>query len=345
MELVAQFCATSWRSGHGYDSTLNFNIEGHQFELKLIELPTIFAFTDNEFHRPEISTERTIAENELAPLYYHGNEHNFGKNHDLLPEYYIFNNIFHNTLTPKWGDCSSIWGSTRNLLLAILDDQAPPCFSIFFWSELMYVLQHGTQYVIYAPYIQRIINYKAGMEFRYDGKHEAYQSHVVQGPAVPPPPPAATAAGTSAAAPASSPAHAPSPPAMRRLAPSATPESSCAATCQGKKQNILVSGHKTLISMCRPNDALIHESHQQMSQRLSTHLWVLKPLSQSSTHLFLLQLWKTRGLGTATPKEMMTTTMMRAMKTPFFLLLFLVLDAKRGEEDISIYLAIFHIVM
>jgi hypothetical protein len=59
-ELVAQFCATAWRSGHGYDSTLNFSIEGHRFELKLMELPTIFAFTDNDFHRPEISTERTI---------------------------------------------------------------------------------------------------------------------------------------------------------------------------------------------------------------------------------------------------------------------------------------------
>jgi hypothetical protein len=52
-------------------------------------------------------------------------------------------------------------------------------------------------------------------------------------------------------------------------APSAAPESSRAATHGGKKQNILVKGLKTLISMCRSNDALIHESHQQMSQRLS----------------------------------------------------------------------------
>jgi hypothetical protein len=57
---------------------------------------------------------------------------------------------------------------------------------------------------------------------------------------------------------------------VRRHAPSAAPESSHAATRWGKKQNILVSGLKTLISMCRSNDALICESHQQMSQRLST---------------------------------------------------------------------------
>jgi hypothetical protein len=122
--------------------------------------------------------------------------------------------------------------------------------------------------MIYAPYIQRIINYKTSMEFGYDGKHGAYQPHVVRGPVVPPPPPVTADAGTLAAAPASPPAHAPSPP-VRQLAPSATPESSHATTCRGKKQNILVKGLKTLISMCRSNDALIHKSHQQMSQRLS----------------------------------------------------------------------------
>jgi hypothetical protein len=143
-ELVAQFCATAWRSGNGHEQTLNFSIEDHRFELRVTELPTIFGLTPNDFHRVEIAMKRTIAENELAPLYYLRNEHNFGTNHGLLPEYYIFNNIFLNTLTPKQGDRTSIRGSTRNLLLAILNDQAPPCISTFFWIELMYVLKHGT---------------------------------------------------------------------------------------------------------------------------------------------------------------------------------------------------------
>jgi hypothetical protein len=43
-----------------------------------------------------------------------------------------------------------------------------------------------------------------------------------------------------------------------------------ATTRRGKKQNILVRGLKKLISMCHSNDTLIRESHQQMSQRLST---------------------------------------------------------------------------
>jgi hypothetical protein len=124
---VAQFYATTWRSGEGLDSTLNFTLEGHRFELKISELPTIFAFAGNDFDREPISTEKSISDNELAPLYYPGNEHNFGTNHSILSVYYIFKN----TLTPKRGDRTSICGSTRNLLLAILDDQPLPCISVF----------------------------------------------------------------------------------------------------------------------------------------------------------------------------------------------------------------------
>jgi hypothetical protein len=127
------------------------------------------------------------------------------------------------------------------------------------------MLQHGTTYVIYAPYIQRIINYKIDMEFVYDGKHGTYQPHVIRGPMDPPPPPAVAAAmGTSAISPASPPARAPSHP-VSGPTPSAAPELSRAATRRGKKHNILIRGLKTLISMCRSNDALIRESHQQMS--------------------------------------------------------------------------------
>jgi hypothetical protein len=109
------------------------------------------------------------------------------------------------------------------------------------------------------------------MELWYDGKHGAYQPQIVRAPTVPAPPPAAAATGTSAAAHDSLPVNARSPPAGARAppasrhAPSATPESSRATTHRGKKQNILIRGLKTLISMCRSNDALIHESHHQLS--------------------------------------------------------------------------------
>jgi hypothetical protein len=130
-ELVARFYATSWRSGDGFDSTLNFAIEGHSYELTITELPIIFGLAPNDFDREPISTERSISNNELAHLYFPGNENNYGTNHGMLPEYYIFNNIFQNTLTPKRGDRTSIRGSTWNLLLAILDGQPLPCISVF----------------------------------------------------------------------------------------------------------------------------------------------------------------------------------------------------------------------
>jgi hypothetical protein len=47
----------------------------------------------DDFLRDEVITERTMAENELAPLYYPRNENFYGKTHGLLPEYAIFNNI------------------------------------------------------------------------------------------------------------------------------------------------------------------------------------------------------------------------------------------------------------
>jgi hypothetical protein len=113
-----------------------------------MELTIIVAFAYNDFHRAELTSERTVAETELAPLYYPRNEHNFGINHGMLPEYYIFNNICCNTLTPKRGDCSSIQGSTRNFLFAILQHPHSQArwllFSIFLWTESMYVLSHGT---------------------------------------------------------------------------------------------------------------------------------------------------------------------------------------------------------
>jgi hypothetical protein len=63
-ELVAQFYATTWRSGEGFDSTLNFALEGRQFELKITEVHTIFVFAGNSFDREPIITVRTISDNE-----------------------------------------------------------------------------------------------------------------------------------------------------------------------------------------------------------------------------------------------------------------------------------------
>jgi hypothetical protein len=135
-ELVGQFCATAWLSGNGYDSTINFSIEGHRFSLCIKEIPFLFGSTNDDFHRANIANERTVSDNELSPLYFLGNESNYDTVHDLLPDYVIFNKIFRGTLTTKRGDRSHINGSTRILLLAILDDRPPPCISVFFLLDI-----------------------------------------------------------------------------------------------------------------------------------------------------------------------------------------------------------------
>jgi hypothetical protein len=152
-ELVAQFCSTSWLSGNGFDSTINFSIEGHHYSLCLKEIPTMFGLANNDFHRENIANERTVSDTKMVPLYLPRNSSNYGTIHGLLPKYSIFNKIFHGTLTQKKGDRSMINDSTRVLLLAILDDCPLPCISVFFWTEMLYMLRHGSSYVIYAACI------------------------------------------------------------------------------------------------------------------------------------------------------------------------------------------------
>jgi hypothetical protein len=68
-------------------------------------------------------------------------------------------------------------------------------------------------------------------------------------------------------------------------------------------------------------------------------LWVLRPPSPSYFPLFLVQLWKTYGRGTTTPEVKTAKKMTAGLKKKTlsediaFPSLFLVFDAKGGEED------------
>jgi hypothetical protein len=84
-ELVGQFCSTAWLSGNGYDSTINFSIEGHRYSLYIMEISALFGLVNDDFHRVDIANEITVLDNELAPLYFLGNESNYGIIHNFLP--------------------------------------------------------------------------------------------------------------------------------------------------------------------------------------------------------------------------------------------------------------------
>jgi hypothetical protein len=45
-ELVGHFCAMVWLSRNGYDSTINFSIEGHRFSLCIKEIFALFGLAN-----------------------------------------------------------------------------------------------------------------------------------------------------------------------------------------------------------------------------------------------------------------------------------------------------------
>jgi hypothetical protein len=98
----------------------------------------------------------------------------------------IMNRIFWETLTPKRGDRTKIHGTVKLLLLAMDFDHPPFSVFHFFWTELRYMLHHGSNPVIYAPYIQRMINAVTGMEFGYDTVHAPYCPQPPKEPEFPP---------------------------------------------------------------------------------------------------------------------------------------------------------------
>jgi hypothetical protein len=55
-KLVSQFYSTAWRSGNGYESTINFSIEGRQFYVRVMEFSTVFGLAHNDLMRAEVST-------------------------------------------------------------------------------------------------------------------------------------------------------------------------------------------------------------------------------------------------------------------------------------------------
>jgi len=169
----------------------------------------------------------------------------YGTVHGLRPVYKIFNYLFRETLTPKKGDRSSLNGTSRNILLALSGDE-PISIGHFMWTELSFMLRHGSSYVIYAPYIQRIIKVKTRMDFQYDGIHSAYTPQAVR-----PPPPPARAPSVSRGR---------SPP----------PESSQSASRRRRHDNLLKRGLRAIFASCRRHDDIlenfIKDSQEQFQE-------------------------------------------------------------------------------
>lgn len=185
-EIVAQFCATAWFSGAGDETILHFSIEGHRFQCSFTELAEILGFDYTDLDRRQLANEAVPSTDDMHIMYDERYPNvQYGTTHGMSPFFKILNSLFRVTLTPKVGDKTSILGTSRVLLMAMLRSEAPFSVFRFIWTELMFVLHHGSKSIIYAPYIMRMVEAVTGMTFVHDSPHTPYRVQPVDPPASP----------------------------------------------------------------------------------------------------------------------------------------------------------------
>jgi hypothetical protein len=260
-ELVAQFCSTAWFEGEGKNSFIHFNLQGRAFWVSYKQFATILKL-DDTLDEMEIHDDINPTDEALMTLY-RDEDPDIATTHGLRPYMEIMNRIFRETLTPKRGDRTKIHGTVKNLLLAMDFDHPPFSVFHFFWTELRYMLHHGSNPVIYAPYIQRMINAVTGMEFGYDAVHAPYC----------PQPPKEQEFPPEGESPPS--AHSPPQPTMDMPSTSAMPSSS--RTRPRRKGNAFISGLKALFKVCRNTNDVVRahaRANQQSINRIERHLGI-----------------------------------------------------------------------
>jgi hypothetical protein len=161
------------------------------------------------------------------------------------------NKIFRETLTPKRGDRTKIHGTVKLLLLAMDFDHMSFSVFHFFWMEMRYMLHHGCNPVIYAPYIQRMINAVTGMEFGYDTVHAPYCPQPPKELEFPPE--------------SESPPSAHSPPQPTPVMPSTSAMPSTSRAHPRKKGNAFVHGLKALFRVCGNTNDVVR-AHARANQ-------------------------------------------------------------------------------
>jgi hypothetical protein len=262
-ELIGQFVSTAWFEGEGKETFIHFTLQGIPYYVSYRRFAEILGL-EGTLNEVELHNEIEPTDEEFQQLYLNGEEADLDYTHGMRPYTKILNRLFRETLTPKRGDRSKIHGSTRVLLCAMNFER--PRFNVFgfFWNELMFMLHHGKHSVVYAPYIQKMINVVTGMEFGYDEIHAPYT------PKLPTPP---SSAAQSPSTSTESPASQASPPAQDIPVTSDMPSSSRARP--RKKGNALVRGLKAIFSMCsNTNDVVRSQARatQTSINRIEEHL-------------------------------------------------------------------------
>src|SRR6266540_1857123 len=95
-----------------------------------------------------------------------------GETQGLKSFYYVLNNLFRHTLTPKTGDATSIHAFAKNILLRFAQNGRPFCITNFLWEELIAAENDSRRGFPYAPYVMYVIEKVSGICFKKEVEHQ-----------------------------------------------------------------------------------------------------------------------------------------------------------------------------
>src|SRR6266540_1794594 len=167
-EIIAQFHAYFYFSNS--DSTIHWTTNGIHFAVDIVTFACLLGLGSKDLQRDKIHNEQQLSVIGMKNIYRNPSKADGGTK-GLESFFYILNNLFHATLTPKGGDATQIHAFARNLLMRFAKDGRPFNVTNFMWEELIEAENDSRKGFPYAPYIMYVIEKVSGITFRKDVEH------------------------------------------------------------------------------------------------------------------------------------------------------------------------------
>nr|AAP12977.1 putative copia-type pol polyprotein [Oryza sativa Japonica Group] len=198
-EVIGQFYSTAifgtTKKGIHF---VKWTIQGQQYKVTMAQFAAALELDDDDLSRPHIFEEDALSVTSTTFMYEKDAPKDcLGTTHGLLPSYRVLYSIFRWSLLPKVGDATALPG--RHALLLSRMRYNKPDFSIMklIWNEIYETVCEPKRGCIYAPYIMKMIEAKAGICYFKDNQHKSFRPHAPSSSATPST--RATRASTSAA--------------------------------------------------------------------------------------------------------------------------------------------------
>ena len=133
-EIIAQFHASFYFSNS--DSTMHWTINRVHFAVDIVTFAHLLGLRSKDLQRDKIHNEQQLSVIGMKDLYRNPSKADGGTK-GLKSFFYILNNLFCATLTPKGGDATQIHSFARNLLMRFAKDGRPFNVTNFMWEELI----------------------------------------------------------------------------------------------------------------------------------------------------------------------------------------------------------------